>query len=172
MPDVSEADRLIAMLETAAEQKALERYKKGPNKPLFDADDLRTRLRQYDRTPFLSLLQQFITQGPTDEAIARMAEKWPEKWVMALVQLAKIGGFTEKTESNVNINVSIGQMSDSQLEADIKRELAELNIIDADFVEMEKALADGMSDPTSLSSDTSSDGRQAAPAVEQQQKVD
>ena len=105
-------------------------------KPLWNGDDLRTRLRQYDRTPFLTLLQQFIEQGPTDDAIAAMAEKWPDKWVGSLVQLARIAGFTEKTESTVNVNVHIADMSDSQLEDEIKREMAELGILDAEFTEL------------------------------------
>lgn len=128
---MSDADRLLAMVETEVAKKASGRQK--GRRPLWDADDLRTRLRQYDRTPFLTILQQFIESGPSDEAISKMAEKYPEKWVTALAQIARIGGFTEKTESTLNVNVSIGQMSDSQLEDALRAEMAELGIVDADF---------------------------------------
>lgn len=134
MTNTPEAERLLAMVEANA-AKIMAGGQKG-NKPLFDADDVRSRLRMYDRTPFLTVLQQFIEHGPTDEAIQRMAEKWPEKWVAAMTQLARISGFTEKTEATLNVNVSIGNMSDSQLEDDLNRELAELGMIDVDFAEV------------------------------------
>lgn len=142
MTNTPEAERLLAMVEANAAK--LSAGQQAGRKPLFDADDVRSRLRMYDRTPFLTVLQQFIQQGPTDEAIQKMAEKWPEKWVAATVQLARIAGFTEKTESTLNVNVSIGNMSDSQLEDDLNRELAELGIIDADFEQVEHANASGL----------------------------
>jgi hypothetical protein len=136
MPKTSDAIRLADAVEAELARRAEGR---GTGlKPLWDADDLRIRLRQYDRTPFLSLLQQFIENGPTDDAIAKMAEKYPEKWVTALVQMGRMSGFTEKTEATVNVNVSIGQMSDSQLEDEVRREIADLGILDAEFTEIKE----------------------------------
>lgn len=130
----NDAERTLALID--AHVKELAASKPNTTKPLWDADALRARLRQYDRTPFLSLLQQFIESGPSDQAIARMAEKWPEKWVQALVQLGRLAGFTDKTEATINVNVAIGSMSDSQLEDELRREMADLGIIEADFAEI------------------------------------
>jgi predicted ArsR family transcriptional regulator len=129
--DAIEPEKMLAMVEIEAAKR--EAGKMKGQKPLWRADDLRTRLRQYDRTPFLTILQQFIESGPSDEAIERMAEKYPEKWVAALAQIARIGGFTEKTESTVNVNLQIGQMSDSQLEDSLRQEMLALGITDAEF---------------------------------------
>lgn len=136
----NDAERTLALID--AHVKELAASKPNTTKPLWDADALRARLRQYDRTPFLSLLQQFIESGPSDQAIARMAEKWPEKWVQALVQLGRLAGFTDKTEATINVNVAIGSMSDSQLEDELRREMADLGIIEADFAELPTANAD------------------------------
>lgn len=133
----ADAERTLALIEQHVGELAAANPR--TTKPLWDADALRARLRQYDRTPFLTLLQQFVEQGPSDEAIARMAEKWPEKWVQALVQLGRLAGFTEKTEATINVNVAIGQMSDSQLEDELRREMAQLGIIDADFESIERS---------------------------------
>lgn len=136
----ADAERTLALIEQHVGELAAANPR--TTKPLWDADALRARLRQYDRTPFLTLLQQFVEQGPSDEAIQRMAEKWPEKWVQALVQLGRLAGFTEKTEATINVNVAISQMSDSQLADELRREMAELGIIDADFAELPTADAD------------------------------
>jgi hypothetical protein len=105
----------------------------------FTGDDLRRRLQAYDRTPFLDLLAIMLECAPSIEALNKMAEKSPEKYFLALGQLARTGGFTDKTETTHNVNLNIGQMSDSQLE-DRARHLAEVlqlapsgAAIDADF---------------------------------------
>lgn len=97
-------------------------------RPEWDGDDLRGRLRQYDRAPFLDVLHHFMQNAPTDEAVRKLAERSPEKFVAAMTQLARIAGFSEKTEATVDINVHISQMSDSQLEDYIK---TNMKVIDA-----------------------------------------
>lgn len=89
----------------------------------FTGDELRRRLQAYDRTPFLDLLAIFLECTPSVDAIQRMGEKTPDKYIGALSQLARTAGFTDKTETTHNVNLNIGQMSDSMLE-DRARELA------------------------------------------------
>lgn len=90
----------------------------------FTPAELRGRLRQYDRTPFLDLLAVWLECAPSAEDIQRMAHKSPDKWVTAMTQIARSGGFTDKTETDINMNVSVSKMSDSQLE-DRMRKMAE-----------------------------------------------
>lgn len=82
----------------------------------FTGDELRLRLRAYDRTPFLDLLAVMLECHPTEEDIRRLAKKSPDKYVAALSQLARTSGFTDKTETTHTVNVQVGRMSDSQLE--------------------------------------------------------
>lgn len=84
--------------------------------PAFTGDEIRKRLQAYDRTPFLDLLAIMLECSPSADAITRMAEKTPDKYIAALSQLARTSGFTDKTEQTHTINLNIGTMSDSQLE--------------------------------------------------------
>ena len=91
-------------------------------------DELRMRLRQYDRTPFLDLLAIWLESMPTEDQIAAFARKNPDKWVNSLSQIARTAGFTDKTELTHNINLVVGQMSDSQLEDRLKALTHELSL--------------------------------------------
>ncbi len=71
-------------------------------------------LQQYDRRPFLDVLAEFIQSCPSQEDIKKFSAKYPDRWAGAIRQLATVGGFTEKRELNVNVHVT--EMSDSQLE--------------------------------------------------------
>lgn len=87
----------------------------------FTGDQLRIRLRQYDRGPFLDLLALMLECAPTEADLQRLARSHPDRYINAIGQLARTGGFTDKTEVNHNVNVSVTQMSDSQIEDRIKQ---------------------------------------------------
>lgn len=95
--------------------------KHGRRKPRFNADDLRMKLRHYDRQPFLDLLQHWIDNSPAAEDIEKLAKRSPDKYVSAITQLARIAGFTEKTEATVDVNINVSRMSDSQLEDELAK---------------------------------------------------
>lgn len=101
-------------------------------RPQWDGDELRGRLRQYDRAPFLDLLSHWLENAPSADAIDKLATRSPDKYISALTQLARIAGFTEKSEATVDINVHISQMSDSQLEDYIR---ANMNVIEGTIAE-------------------------------------
>lgn len=90
--------------------------------PSFTADDIRAQLRRYDRGPFMDLLAAWLECAPTPEDIIELAAKKPELWVSALGGLAKMAGFTEKSE--VAHTHVIGRMSDHEL-AERARELSQ-----------------------------------------------
>ena len=94
-----------------------------PHKPRYDTRKLHHQLSQYDRTPFLDLLSEWLQQSPSAEALAEFAERYPDKYVTAMASLARISGYTEKTVSlNLDVTMDLTQLSDSQLE-DRLREL-------------------------------------------------
>ena len=102
----------------------------------FNGEEIRRRLRAYDRTPFLDLLGIMLECAPTEAAIRKLAENAPERYVMALGQLARTAGYTDKTEATYNVNLNVTQMSDSQLE-DKARSIAAKLQLPAPFVDVE-----------------------------------
>ena len=87
--------------------------------PGWTADDLRSALRRYDRSPFLDLLAAWMECAPTVEDVLSLATRKPDIWVKGLTDLAKMGGFTEKQE--VIHSHRLDQMSDSQLEDQMRK---------------------------------------------------
>lgn len=90
----------------------------------FSGDELRIRLRQYDRAPFIEVLATFMQCMPSEHAIRAFAQRSPDRYINAIATLQRMAGYTDKTESTLNVNlaVAVGRMSDSQLE-DKLREL-------------------------------------------------
>ena len=93
------------------------------SKPLWDADQLRLKLQQYDRTPFLDILAIFMECTPTPQTIMAFADKYPDRFVKAMADLGRLGGFADKKEMDIGLSVRVKNMSDSQLE-DQMRDIA------------------------------------------------
>jgi hypothetical protein len=140
VPDDMSDDELAAAL---AQRLSADKHVHGRRKPTWDANDLNLRLRQYDRTPFLELLQHWLENSPTLEDIKALAKRSPDRYIAALSSLAKIAGFSEKTESTVNLNMNIGRMSDSQLADALRAAQAELQILDVPFTAAPDEVGDG-----------------------------
>jgi len=102
----------------------------------FNSTEIRARLKQYDRSPFLDLLAFWLECAPTEADIQALARKKPDAWVNAMSQIARTSGFIDKTELTHNINLAVGQMSDSQLEDRMRAMAAQLSLpipIDVEF---------------------------------------
>lgn len=98
--------------------------KPDTSKPLWTADQIRERLRKYDRTPFLDLLSAWLECAPTAEAITEFADRWPDRYAASLLSIGKIAGFAERRELTADLTVrKVEDLSDSQLE-DHLRQLA------------------------------------------------
>jgi hypothetical protein len=122
---------------------------RGARRPEWDGDELRGRLRQYDRAPFLDLLSHWLENAPSADAIEKLATRSPDKYISALTQLARIAGFTEKSEATVDINVHISQMSDSQLEDYIR---ANMGVIEGTLAPNGEAVGQSVQLPAPLPS--------------------
>ena len=103
---------------------------------VVQTDDLIHQLKQYDRQPFLDLLAEYMKLFPSKEALLRFADAYPDRYMGALAQLARIGGFTDKTESSVNINVNLNKMSDSQLEDRMREMSSKLGLPLPDIIDI------------------------------------
>lgn len=85
-------------------------------KPLWNADQLRLKLQSYDRTPFLDLLAIWMECAPTPQTIMAFADRYPDRWTKAMVDLGRLGGFADRKEIDLSLEANIRGMSDSQLE--------------------------------------------------------
>lgn len=97
-------------------------------KPLWDADQLRQRLQSYDRTPFLDILAIWMECAPTPQTIMAFADKYPDRWTKAMLDLGRLGGFAEKKEIDFNFAAQVARMSDSQLEDQLREHAYRLGI--------------------------------------------
>ena len=79
-----------------------------PNAPL-----IKKELAKLMRSPFRRILADYLGFAPTPEAIQRLAEKSPDRWIQGAIMLAGLAGFTKDTTVNVNHNVEVH--SDSEL---------------------------------------------------------
>ena len=77
--------------------------------------ELRERLEQYSRQPFGDVLHELLQCRPEREALAKWAERNPDKWAHAIEIFAKLNGYTEKTEHTENIFIHLSKMSDAHL---------------------------------------------------------
>ena len=85
-------------------------------RPHFDADAVKLQLERFDRTPFIDLMVEWLKCKPTEDDIMEFASKAPGLYIAALTQLAKLSGFTEKTETVHTFRDDPRRMSDSELE--------------------------------------------------------
>jgi hypothetical protein len=93
----------------------------GRKAGLWTADQLRARLRKYDRTPFIDVLALWMECTPNAEVIEKFAEVFPDKFVKALEALGRLSGYAEKREIDVNLTAQVSALSDSQLEDRVRR---------------------------------------------------
>jgi hypothetical protein len=86
--------------------------------------ELRSSLLAYDRKPFLDLLTEWVMAAPSPETIAGFADLHPDKYIQAMSFLARMGGYTDRRETSVDVSVNYRSLSDSQIE-DRLRSLSE-----------------------------------------------
>lgn len=97
-------------------------------RPRFTGDEIRAQLQNYDRRPFIDLLTEWIQSAPDPAVVALFAIDHPDKYIAAMSALARIAGFTEKTEATVDITVNYRALSDSQLEDLMAKRAKELGM--------------------------------------------
>lgn len=100
------------------------------HKPLWTADQIRKKLRTYDRAPFLDLLGAWLECAPSPEAILEFAERWPDRYASSLLSIGRIAGFAERREISADITgrIQLDTMSDSQLEDTLRTLAYEMGI--------------------------------------------
>ena len=94
----------------------------------WTADQLRAKLRNYDRTPFLDLLALWMDCTPDQATLELFAEKYPDRFIKAMVELGRLAGYADKMQVDVNLTTKVQSLSDSQLEDRLRRNAERLGI--------------------------------------------
>ena len=116
------------------------------HKPRWNGDAISRQLRNYDRVPFLDLLSILIERFPTPEALSEFAEKNPDRYIFAMVQLAKIAGYSDRQELIVDLMQNVGSMSDLELAEHLRRLMQQApTLIDAKPLDDAGSKKDGSS---------------------------
>lgn len=96
-----------------------------------------------NRQPFLDVLEGWLRAAPKPENLENFANTHPDKWANSMVSLARIAGFTEKSEVQHNVAVTVKHMSDSQLEDELQKRLEELgHVIDVEYADVQTEVAE------------------------------
>ena len=64
----------------------------------------------------MDLLTEWIQCAPEPEFVKLMGMDAPDKYISGLANLARVAGFTDKTETTVDVTVNYRLLSDSQIE--------------------------------------------------------
>lgn len=83
--------------------------------------EITAKVAALDRSPFQSLLEEFLGCPPSREAIQALADTDPKKWTEAMKLVANMAGYHDKAELHVHGHIAVLHMSDSQLEAELER---------------------------------------------------
>lgn len=88
--------------------------------PRFDGDEIRAHIQALSREPFREVLGRLLEAEPDPEKVKAFAERYPDRWSQAVTMMSRLSGFTEKTAVDHRHIVAIGQLSDSQLLAQLE----------------------------------------------------
>lgn len=89
------------------------------NAPRYDPVDVAAKIAALSRSPFRDKVVQFLVNGPSDGAIACLAERNPDRWAQALAIVARLGGFNEHLTIEGTLTHRIEALSDVELDAEI-----------------------------------------------------
>jgi hypothetical protein len=97
-------------------------------RPKYTGTELRKALTAYDRQPFTDLLVEWFANCPRPEDIRLLAQKEPARWIQAMASLSKMAGFTDRTETSLDVTVNYKGLSDSQIEDRLRQLALRLNL--------------------------------------------
>ena len=95
-----------------------------------DAAALERAIARVDREPFRRLLAAFLQGAPRALDVRAQAERYPDRYVQALTQLARLAGYRD-THVSVSVTADLSALSDVELEArvrELERQLAETRV--------------------------------------------
>jgi hypothetical protein len=103
-----------------------------PPDPGTEAQAARTlaEIAALSRAPFRRLLSRFMQAGPSLEALADQADRYPDRWAQGLAIAGRLAGYSERLDVDVSGEIQhVHQLSDLALEAEIQELEARLSTL-------------------------------------------
>ena len=115
--------------EFSAPEEALPTKRgKAAARPAFSRAGVEEALARYDRTPFLDVLAMWLEAMPAAPVLKRFAEQSPGKYITAMASIARMAGFSEKTDITHTHRLDLTKMSDVELEQRLLAATASLGL--------------------------------------------
>ncbi len=108
----------------------------------FDSERTQREIDVLSRAPFRRLLARIMAHAPSDEALETIAERNPDRWAQTATQIARLGGYNERLEVEGSLNVSIQELSDSELVAQLAVLVRTLDMQTSDIEPLRLGVAD------------------------------
>lgn len=105
----------------------VEKWKKRDN--YVSRAQLREQLDRHTRAPFLDTLAALLNCRPTMENIIQWASQHPDRWANAIAVFAKLGGYTEKMEVQLDVFHNITDLSDAALLQQLQELQSNYNLV-------------------------------------------
>ncbi len=84
----------------------------------IDPASIKLSLEQYSRDPFKDILRQALTNTPSDQAIADMAESDPLRWSEYTTKIAKLYGYQDSS-AVLHTHRVIHEMTTLEIQAEL-----------------------------------------------------
>ena len=103
-----------------------------PKNKKIDTTELEQAMVNYSRDPFRKALADYLQGNPSLDDIKAFAKKYPDRHAQSVAIFARLSGYSEKIQVDVdnNFNVWIKNVSDSELRAKIAELRLQLKAID------------------------------------------
>jgi len=98
-----------------------------------EAIEIRAALENRVRSPFRSVLTDWLGASPGEDDLKKFAAKSPDRWSQGLAILGRLSGYSDKLEVDTDITVTrrIDSMSDMEMRAELDRLVAERAALEA-----------------------------------------
>lgn len=99
-------------------------------RPIISRQEIRDKIEVLNTEPFKDALAMFIGCSPTQSSIREFANKHPDKWANAILNISKLAGYSGAS-TEINIYTQINNLSDADLQQQLLEVEDKMKIIDS-----------------------------------------
>ena len=100
-------------------------------------DEIYASLQRYSRDPFKGILATALQCQPTTKEMQAFATKSPDRWAQLVAIFARLSGFTDQLDVQVNVMQTLDTMSDAELNQLIEQKLRLFADVEANTMDVE-----------------------------------
>ncbi len=90
---------------------------------------LTAEIQELSKAPFRQILAEMLGCKPDLKSLQDFANRMPDRWAQSVAIMAKNAGYESKQTIEHNFSIVIGQMSDAQLFAELRKTEKDLSKI-------------------------------------------